>query len=63
MQEPSHHHTDMAIPPEHALEHMSVEKAWHLLNSISSQVVGKQTELQVGKNANYVVQHSTPGQQ
>lgn len=60
MQELSHQ-ADMAIPPENALEHMSVEKAWHLLNTVSSQVVGKQTELQVGKNANYVVQHSILG--
>lgn len=35
------------ISPEHALEHMPVEKAWTLLNTLSSQVVGKQTELQV----------------
>lgn len=38
------------MSPERALEHMSVEKAWTLLDSLSSQVVGKQTELQVGLN-------------
>lgn len=36
------------VSPERALEHMSVEKAWSLLDTLSSQVVGKQTELQVG---------------
>lgn len=35
------------MSPERALEHMSVEKAWTLLDSLSSQVVGKQSELQV----------------
>ena len=35
------------ISPERALEHVSVEKAWTLLDSLSSQVVGKQSELQV----------------
>ena len=37
------------ISPDHALEHMSVEKAWTLLDTLSSQVAGKQTELQVGR--------------
>lgn len=36
------------VSPERALEHMSVEKAWALLDTLSFQVVGKQTELQVG---------------
>lgn len=35
------------VAPEQALERMSVENAWHLLSSLSSQVIGKQTELQV----------------
>lgn len=35
------------VPAEHALEHMLIEKAWNLLASLSSQVDGKQTELQV----------------
>lgn len=36
------------VSAEDALEHMSVEKAWHLLADLSSQVVRKQSELQVG---------------
>lgn len=36
------------VSAEDALKHMSVEKAWHLLADLSSQVVRKQSELQVG---------------
>lgn len=35
------------VPPERALEHLSVDKAWNLLDTLSSQVSGKQAELQV----------------
>lgn len=35
------------VPAEHALEHMSMEQAWNLLDALSSQVQQKQTELQV----------------
>ena len=52
MSESPNTENDGMIPPERALEHLSVEKAWHLLNTLSSQVVGKQTELQVGRNQN-----------
>lgn len=36
------------VSPERALEHMSVDNAWTLLDTLSSQVIAKQTELQVG---------------
>ncbi|CAM9305254.1 unnamed protein product [Ectocarpus sp. 13 AM-2016] len=41
------------VSPERALEHMSVEKAWSLLDTLSSQVVGKQTELQLMVGSRY----------
>eukprot|EP00903_Cladosiphon_okamuranus_P007661 g7429.t1 len=41
------------VSPERALEHMSVEKAWTLLDTLSSQVVGKQTELQLMVGSRY----------
>lgn len=47
MGEPSHDEVKGMVPPERALEQVSVEEAWQLLNTLSSQVVGKQTELQV----------------
>lgn len=47
MGEPSVEEEGNMVAPERALEHMSVEKAWNLLGTLSSQVVGKQTELQV----------------
>lgn len=35
------------VPAEHALELVSVDKAWELLATLSTQVVHKQSELQV----------------
>lgn len=48
MRPPSSGEGDDIVSAEDALEHMSVEKAWHLLADLSSQVVRKQSELQVG---------------
>lgn len=47
MRGPSHVVDGSMVSPELALEHMSVEKAWTLLDNLSSQVVAKETELQV----------------
>ncbi|CAM9298517.1 unnamed protein product [Pylaiella littoralis] len=41
------------VSPECALEHMPVEKAWTLLDSLSSQVVWKETELQLMVGSRY----------
>eukprot|EP00752_Nemacystus_decipiens_P016531 g14775.t1 len=41
------------VSPERALEHMSVEKAWTMLDRLSSQVVGKQSELQLMVGSRY----------
>lgn len=46
MEEPPPEGGEIALA-QHALERVSVDKAWHLLRSLSSQVDGKQTELQV----------------
>lgn len=48
MRRPSHGTDGSVVSPERALEYMSVEKAWTLLDDLSSQVIAKETELQVG---------------
>lgn len=48
MRRASHGTDGSVVSPERALEYMSVEKAWTLLDGLTSQVVAKETELQVG---------------
>lgn len=47
MRQPSGGVDNDMVPPERALEYLSVNKAWALLDTLSSQVSGKQAELQV----------------
>ena len=47
MPEPSGGRDNDMVPPERALEHLSVDKAWNLLDTLSLQASGKQAELQV----------------